>query len=194
MGFTSWVKSIFSSKEKEIENEDSFPISKIETPSKVIETRLKPIKIPTIVDIGERLGLISREIGDLRDDMVTKTWFKLEYEDSSPEIVNKLNHLEEALSLLKNDILRLNKNLSKFTKTPYIKKEEVELSDKPILNTQVRILNFIEQMGPVRYKDLRGRLNITDPTLSKYLKILCKTNKIERKKSGKAVYYELKTL
>ena len=53
------------------------------------------------------------------------------------------------------------------------------------------VVEILKKGGRVRFKDLSAKLKISDPTLSKYLKILCETNKTKRKKVGKAVYYEL---
>lgn len=191
MKVVSWVKSIFQSKRLNTTSMESIPVLRTETPTKIIETRIKPIKIPTIVDVGGKLGVISREIIELKNDIVTKSWFKTEYEDTGSEVIGRLMRIEDALILLKNNILQFNDNLSKFTKTI----DKIELKKPPsrigVLGIPGQILDLLKEGGQTRYKDLSGQLNISDPTLSKYLKMLCKTNKIKRKKIGKAVYYEL---
>jgi len=191
MGVTSWVKSFFQTEETNEEPIVSIPISKTETSNKIIETRIRPVKIPTIMDIGERLGIIYRELVEIKNDMVSRSWFKLEYEDSGLEIIDKMNRLEESMSLLKDNVTKLNNNLSKITKSSERNISGKTLTNVSILDIPNRILTFLEEGGQLRYKDLRGQLNITDPTLSKYLKMLSKNNKIRRKKIGKAVYYEI---
>jgi len=191
MKIVSWVKSIFQSKRLNTISMEPIPILRTETPTKVIETRIKPIKIPTIVDVGGKLGIISKEIMELKNDIVTKSWFKTEYEDTGSEVIDRLIQIEDSLTLLKNNILQFNNNLSKFTKTI----DKIELRESPlkigVLGIPGQILDLLKERTQARYKDLSGQLNISDPTLSKYLKMLCKTNKIKRKKIGKAVYYEL---
>ncbi len=191
MKIASWIKSIFQSKKSKITSIEPVSILKTETPTKIIETRIKPIKIPTIVDVGEKLGFIFKEIMELKNDIVTRSWFKSEYENTGSEVIDRLIRIEDALILLKNNILQFNNDLSKFTKII----EKIELRQPPdrvgVFGIPNQILDLLKQMGQARYKDLSDQLNISDPTLSKYLKILCKSNKIKRKKIGKAVYYEL---
>jgi len=191
MEIVSWVKSIFKSKRSNVTSMEPITILKRETPTKIIETQIKPIKIPTIVDVGGKLGTISKEIMELKNDIVTKSWFKTEYEDTGSEVIDRLTRIEDTLGLLKNNILQFDDNLSKFTKTI----DKIELRKLParigVFGIPSQILDLLKERDQMRYKDLSGQLNISDPTLSKYLKILCNKNKIKRKKIGKAVYYEL---
>jgi len=191
MKLFSRFKSMFKSEKKlDTATIESIPVFKTETPTKIIETRIKPVKIPTIVDVGEKLGFISREIIELKNEIVTKSWFRSEYEDTGDEVINRLLRIENALVLLQKNIKQLNEDLSKFTK--------YELTEMPyrvdVVGIPNQILEIIKKRGRVRYKDLNKSLSISDPTLSKYLKILTKTNKINRIKFGKAVYYELITV
>lgn len=191
MGLRYWLKSIFKAKEQKDTFIDSVPIFKSETPTKIVETRIKPIKIPTIVDVGERLGLISKEILEMKNDLVTKTWFMGEYEDAGSEVIDKLENIEEKLNLLTQNISQLTHDLSNFTKKINKSEITVPIDHINILSIPDQILHFLEKKGKLRYKDLRSLLKTSDPTLSKYLQNLHKFNKIKRIKAGKAVYYEL---
>jgi len=187
MGVGSWLKSMFKTEKEQI-NDISFkpiPILRMETPEKIIETKIKPVKIPTIMDIGERLGLISHDLTDLKREMVSKSWFKTEYEDSSPEIIDKLEKIESKLNVLQESLVKFNVLTKEITKTPSTK-----LSYPETLNIHDKILDIIQKEKKIRYKDIAARLPVTDPTLCKYLKKLLIMNKITKRRVGKAVYYE----
>jgi len=116
MRLFSWIKSLRTKKETIADNMESIPILRTETPEKIIETRIKPIKIPTIVDISGRLGEISRHLMELRDETVTKYWFKSEYEDTGSEVINRLVNIEKSLSTIHHTLTKISTGLSNFTK------------------------------------------------------------------------------
>jgi len=190
MGLISWFKSLRSKKETNSGNIQSIPILRTETPEKIIETRIKPIKIPTIMDLGQHLGLISRHLSDLKDQSVTKTWFTSEYEDTGEQIILRLSKIEKSLSIVHNSLTQISKNLSDFTKGTAHVKLSKGLPHRPS-KTSDQILELLKNRKKMRYKELFSELSVSDPTLSKHLKNLCNTDEIKRKRTGRAVYYEL---
>ena len=177
MTVRSWLGKLLKREPQTI-----YPLSiyKVETPDKIIETKIQPVKIPTIVDLGERLGSLSRDLSYLRNEVVTKTWFTNEFEDATPRIIGLLNEMNENLRTL----------LSKFTKdTTATQLTDVEHFSTS-LNTPDFILKIIKSNKKVRYKDIKKQVPVSDPTLSKYLRILVHGKKIRRIKVAKAVFYE----
>jgi len=180
MSINTWLRSIFGAKKKEhtTKTVEPIPILRTETPEKIIETKIRPFRVPTIMDIGERLAIISRDLSYLKNEMVSRSWFKSEYQGTDTEIIEKLTTIESKLNTLIN-------TLSNFTKPGLIK------FNLPIkLSVSDRILKIIKEKKKIRYKDIRVIMNVTDPTLCKYLKMLLKSKKIKKTKEGKAVYYE----
>jgi Fic family protein len=193
MSVGSWFKALFKGEKKERPQIKPIPVFKIETPEKIVETKIQPVKIPTIVDIGERLGRICRDLSILKEEMVSKSWFKFEYEDTGELVLNKLDKVNTKMDMLiesfsgfNNEFKTLLKKLSNFTKNTV----KPELS-KVILNTPDQVYNIIKREGKIRYKEIARMVSVTDPTLSKYLKKLVAAKKIKRTKIGKAVYYEV---
>lgn len=179
MSISTWFKSVFGSKKKQpiVKNMEPIPILRTETPEKIIETKIKPVKIPTIMDIGERLALIYRDLTHLKNEMVSKSWFKSEYKDTGSVIIERLSSIESKLNILIN-------TLSNFTKqTTKIDYPQIKLSISD------RLLEIIAEKKKIRYKDIAASMNVTDPTLCKYLKVLLKSKKIKKIREGKAVYY-----
>ena len=171
MGISSWLKTIFSSKKDQFNDKiEPIPILRTETSEKIIETKIQPVRIPTIVDIGERLAFISHDLNHLKNEIVSKSWFKFEYIDKNTEIIEKLSIIENKLNSLINTLSDFNSiirsDINKIT-SPY--KE---------LTIHQRIFNIIKERNKIRYKDIRNSTNITDPTLSKYLKITGDKNEI----------------
>ena len=187
MGVGSWLKSMFKTEKRQINDTsiEPIPILRMETPEKIVETKIKPVKIPTIMDIGERLGLISHDLTDLKREMVSKSWFKTEYEDSSPEIIDKLEKIESKLSVIQESLVKPTVLTKAITKPSIVK-----LSYPETLNIQDKILDMIQKEKKIRYKDIATELPVSDPTLCKYLKKLLTMNRITKRRVGKAVYYE----
>ena len=186
MGVSTWFKSIFGSKKNQhrVKTMEPIPILRTETPEKIIETKIKPVKIPTIMDIGERLALIYRDLGHLKNEMVSRSWFKSEYEDTGTAIIEKLSTIESKLNILINSLSNFTKQITKtdLTKIDY---SQIKLSISD------RLVKIIKEKKKIRYKNIATIMNVTDPTLCKYLKILLKSKKIKKIKEGKAVYYTL---
>jgi DNA-binding transcriptional ArsR family regulator len=181
MGLSSWLRDKFK-KETPLQ---TLQISKIETPEKIVETKITPIRVPTVVYIGGRLALISRDLSELKQEMVSKSWFRTEYEDAGTGILEKLKEIDSKIESL-NSLLKELSNVTKCIKPDLIKEPFYEET----FNTKGKILEIIINSNKIRFKDLSNRLNISDPTLSKYLKILLSSNKIKRTRIGKAVFYE----
>jgi hypothetical protein len=191
MGVGSWLKNIIVGKKEISEKSETSDIqlTRLETPEKILETRLRPIKIPTEVEIGERLGFILRDLSDLKQEMITKSWLKTEYEDASPQIIDKLGKIEskfEELNVLLNNLSNI---LSNFK--GYVKPELSKPTPIKHLDINEKIIEIIQKSQKIRYRDIANELNVTDPTITKHLKFLLVSNKIRKTKTGKTVFYEL---
>jgi len=191
MGLGSWLSNILV-KKKEISEKSEvleIPLNRLETSDKILETRIRPVKLPSTIEIGERLGFILRDLSNLKEEMISKSWFKDEYEDVSPEIIEKLGKVEsrlEQLNGLLNNLSNVLSNLQLYAKpelSKTITTEQLDINEK--------ILDIIKKSQRIRYKDIAKELNVTDPTITKHLKLLLTSNKIRKTKVGKAVFYEL---
>ena len=192
MSILSKLKSIFKSEKERREArkiESDIPIYRKETPEKILETKIRPIRVPTILDIGERLGIISSDLADIRQSMVTKLWLRTEY-DEGKEIINKLETIDQKLDNLQNFIIKSTRDLFHT-----IKKKPKELTNSKeetqLLPHTEKILDIISQKGKISYGELKNLADMSDPTLSKYLKQLLEDNKIEKEKDGRFTYYSL---
>ena len=191
MGIKSLFSKILGSKSDQIE-----PISvyRVETPDKIVETKIQPVKLPTVFDISERLVNLSNDIYLLKNEMVSRSWFKNEFQDISPSITDKLDKIHETLLSLQdafnNFTNAFSSKLSNFTKDgETISFADINHFNAPLSTSEV-IHEIIKKNKKIRYKDIIKHVPISDPTLSKYLKILTTKNKIRRIKIGKAVFYE----
>ena len=190
MGIISRLKTMFTTrKENYIDTSfEDIPIFKSETPEKIVETRIKPVKIPTILDLGEKLSSIFNNLSLLKEEIVTKSWFSSQYEDTSYEILNCLDNVNKRLHDIQN-LLKNNNNLSK-NLSDVLTKFQSPLYHKKLSPSEM-IIYVLKNNKKLRYKDIVGMVPFSDPTISKHIKILLKNNKISRSKLGKAVYYEL---
>lgn len=192
MGLGSFLKSMFIEEKTNGKYDFTEPISvlKTETPTKIFETRIKPVKVPNIIDVGERLGLINRDVSEIKNEMVSKTWFKSEYEDKDEEMTDKLENISSKISILEEKIAELN-DLTKLLSNNLSNNLAIQPREKSLIESKIsdKILNLIEKEKKIRYKDIINNLGVSDPTLCKYLSSLLDSNKIKRIKDGKAVFY-----
>lgn len=195
MGLTSKLKSVLR-KEKEIaetdldgtKDEPTIPLYKLESPDRVVETRIKPVKMPSIVDVGGKLGIMSRDLEEIKRDMVSKSWLRAEYDDSS-EIIERLERIEEEINNLNNLTKGLNDHLSDDLKLSKIKLNDRILKKPRPINIPNKLFEIISKKKKLTYSEIKNEIKISDPTLSKYLKKLINENKIKREKIGRHVYY-----
>jgi hypothetical protein len=191
MGFKTWFTKILK---KDTQQIAPIPIYRLETPDKIVETKIQPVKVPTIFDVSERLVNLSQDISFLKNDIVTRSWFKTEFEDVSPSMVDKLDEISNELKSLQNNFINFTKlissRLSNFTKDITIPNFTDINHFSAHLNTAEVIYKVIKSHKKTRYKDIIKHVPVSDPTLSKYLKILVHDKKIRRVKVGKAVFYE----
>jgi len=179
MGIQTWLNKVLKRETGQI---DQIPIYRLETPDKIVETKIQPVKIPTIFDVSERLANLSR------------SWFKTEFEDISPSLDEKLDEINNNLRSLQEGISNftnlLSSRLSNFTKDIAMPNFTDISHFSAHLNTADVIHKVIKSHKKTRYRDIIKRVPVSDPTLSKYLKILVHNKKIRRIKVGKAVFYE----
>ena len=190
MGIKTWLNKVLK---KDTQQIAPIPVYRLETPDKILETKIQPIKLPTTFDISERLVNLSRDISHLKDEMVSKSWFKTEFEDASPSVVDKLDGISNELKSLQSNFTKFTKllssELSNFSKTTILPVTDVNHFGMS-LNTSEIIYKIIKRNKKIRYKGIIKQVPVSDPTLSKYLKILISKKKIRRTKIGKAVFYE----
>ena len=177
MGIFSWLKH---NKKKESRNFDdiSIPIYRKETENKILETKIRPVKIPTIVDLGQKLGIILKELQEIKENMVSKDWLRSEYNDTS-EITTKLDSILQNinnLNFLRQDLRGLRSSVDSVN----LKKEERNI-----------ILDLLSQEGKLNYSQLKNKTGLSDPTLTKQLKELTSQGKISRERQGKSVFYSI---
>ena len=194
MRFGSWLSNLLVKKKEVTEKSETsvtsdLSFSRLETPEKIIETRVKPVRIPTTVEIGERLGFILRDLSNLKEEMISKSWLKNEYEDTSPLIIDKLSKVESRLEELNGLLNNLSNMLSNLK--VYGKQELSKTITTKQLDINEKMLDIIKKSQRIRYRDIAKELNVTDPTIAKHLKLLLNSNKIRKTKVGKAVFYEL---
>lgn len=190
MGIKAWLNKVLN---KDTHQIAQIPIYRLETPDKIVETRIQPVKVPSIFDVSERLVNLSRDISNLKNEMVSRSWFKNEFEDVSPSLIKKLDEINNNMLSLKqsftNFINLSSPRLSNFTKDTTLQFTDVNHFNMH-LNTPEIIHKIIKTHTKIRYKDIIKQVPVSDPTLSKYLKILVSDKKIRRIKIGKAVFYE----
>ena len=106
------------------------------------------------------------------------SWFKNEFQDVSPSILDKLDEINENLNSLRNNITNftnlLSSRLSNFTKDTSLPNFTDINHFSAHLNTAEVIYKVIKSHKKTRYKDIIKHVPVSDPTLSKYLKILVK--------------------
>jgi len=191
MGIQTWLNKVLKRETGQI---NQIPIYRLETPDKIVETKIQPVKIPTIFDVSERLANLSRDISILKNEMVSRSWFKTEFEDISPSLDEKLDEINNNLRSLQEGISNftnlLSSRLSNFTKDIAMPNFTDISHFSAHLNTADVIHKVIKSHKKTRYRDIIKRVPVSDPTLSKYLKILVHNKKIRRIKVGKAVFYE----
>jgi DNA-binding transcriptional ArsR family regulator len=191
MGLGSWLSNLLV-KKKEISEKSEvleIPLNRLETPEKILETRLRPVKLPSTIEIGERLGFILRDLSNLKEEMISKSWFKTEYEDTSPLIIDKLSKVESRLEEFNGLLNNLSNILSNLK--VYGKPELSKITPTEHLDINEKILDIIKKSQKIRYRDIAKELNVTDPTITKHLKSLLNSNKIRKTKIGKATFYEV---
>jgi len=191
MSIKTWLKNVLKKDARQI---SPIPVYRLETPDKIVETKIQPIKLPTTFDISERLVNLSRDISDLKNEMVSRSWFKTEFEDLSPSVVDKLDEISNDLKSLQDNFTNFTKllssRLSNFSKDITIPNFTDINHFSAHLNTAEVIYRVIKSHKKTRYKDIIKQVPVSDPTLSKYLKILVHDKKVRRVKIGKAVFYE----
>jgi len=188
MGILSRLKLLLGHEKERVKEKKSsgeITVYRKETPEKILEAKIKPIKIPTIVDIGEKLGMISSALVNIKHEMVTKAWLRAEY-DEGKEIIKKLEIIDKKLDDLRDLITIPYYPEQKVNERATLEKTvETSLTDK--------ILDVISEKGKITYGELRKSIDISDPTLSKYLKRLLKEGKIRKEKQGRFIYYSVLT-
>jgi len=170
MGFLSWFKQKKEKESQELQD-ISMPIYRKETEDKIMETRIRPVKIPTILDLGEKLGLILEELQKIKINMVSKDWLISEYDDTS-EMTNKLDTILQDI----NNLNFLTKDLRGLSS----KTEETNI-----------IFDLLSQEGKLNYSHIKNKTGLSDPTLTKQLKQLTTQGKISRERQGKSVFYSI---
>lgn len=167
MGIFNWFrhKQYIHQKEDISQNlhDISIPIYRTESKDKILETRIRPVKIPTIVDIGEKLGLILKELQEIKFEMVSKSWLNSEYNDT--------NDISKKIDIILQEI------------------QSINYYDKNIIKKADDIIELLASGNKMTYSEIKEKIGITDPTLSRQLKTLVDNNTIKRERKGRSVFY-----
>lgn len=177
MGIFDWFKDE-KPKEKEINSSQkletvSIPIYKAENKDKIMETHIRPVKIPTIVDIGEKLGRILKELEEIKIEMVSKSWLNSQYNDTN-DISQKIDTI-----------------LKKLESPKKIEKDVVKELSVDITKKRDNIIQLLSKKNKLTYSQIKNEIGVSDPTLSRRLKSLVKRNLIKREKKGRSVFYSI---
>lgn len=172
-----------------LKKKDTTVYEKPQDTQKTIETNIRPVKIPTLLDLGGKLQMIFNDVEHIKQEMVSKAWFRAEY-DEGEEIIKKLEVIEQKL----NDLQKITPQLNDLSnKLSYLPKEHRitinRIKETEISNQAKKLLDTVTQKKKVNYTELKNFVGMSDPTISKYLKQLLKQNKIEKEKVGRFAYY-----
>ena len=175
------------------------------------ETRTFPeLKQPVLEKDSFQLGLaagytgksikeIERSLSRIEAQMVTKDWFKTEFEDQTPKIIETLENIKKAVEnhdlSVQNRFKAIQSSLDRLhnlaIKTPEPIKTEILKEIKtikaqiPLSDRMKELISVVKSVGELSYKDLATRLGITVPALRGLLSnTLKRTDEIERFKRG----------
>jgi len=173
MGILSWLrqKKETEPKQKSQKLEDfSIPIFRTEDDKRILETRIKPVKIPTIVDIGEKLGLILKQLEEIKTEMVSKSWLNTQYDDTSV--------MSQKIDMILKKIQPVNFEIT----------DEILHKEK---NDADEIIRLLSQQDKLTYSKIKEKTGLSDPVLSHRLKKLVNKNKLNRQRKGRSVFYSV---
>ena len=135
----------------------------------------------------------------LRYEGVTKSWFRQEFENDTPEIQRKLDLILEKLDSLERRIGKTDKEKVEIkleaSKEPekefVVIREPEKIKYQYVLTaTDVEILEALKN-GPMNFSELLKKVSISKQTLSTHLKDLIRLGKVRKERKGKLVFYSV---
>jgi hypothetical protein len=148
---------------------------------------------------GKSIKEIERSLGRIESQMVTKDWFKNEFEDHTPELVDNIdtvkNLLEKHDSEVQNRFKAIQSALERAktvaTAAPapiredLLREIETIRNQIPLSGKMKELVSVVKAMRQMSYGDLATRLGITTSALRGLLSNTMKrTNEIERYRQG----------
>jgi hypothetical protein len=148
---------------------------------------------------GKSIKEIEHSLARVEGQMVTKDWFKTEFEDQTPKLVENLENIREILE--KHDLSTqkrfksIQSSLEKMQglavkapepiKTDILKEIKTIKSQIPLSSKMEELVSVVKSLGELSYKDLATRLGITTSALRGLLSNTMKrTDEIERFRRG----------
>ena len=136
----------------------------------------------------------------LRYESVSRSWFKEEFKDETPELLEKLNIISKRLERIET-ILKENK-ISREQKSSVIEEKPVKefavireperIKYEYVLTPiDMEIVGILSRNKSLNFTELARKVSISRQTLSSHLKELIRIGKIDKKRKGKFIYYFL---
>jgi inorganic triphosphatase YgiF len=148
---------------------------------------------------GKSIKEIEHSLARMEGQMVTKDWFKTEFEDQTPKLVENLENIREILekhdSSVQNRFKAIQSSLDKMkglasrvpepVKTDILKEIKTIKNQIPLSSKMKELVSVVKSVGELSYKDLATRLGITTSALRGLLSNTMKrTDEIERFRRG----------
>ncbi|HDJ96578.1 MAG TPA: ArsR family transcriptional regulator [Candidatus Aenigmarchaeota archaeon] len=133
----------------------------------------------------------------LRYEGVSRSWFKEEFQDESPEILKKIDEVLKKLEKIESslekkvEVVTPPKPVKEPSKEFVVVREPEKIKYEYILTpVDIEILKVLKK-GPLSFTQLLEKVRISRQTLSNHLKELCRVGKIDSKRKGKFKFYYL---
>jgi DNA-binding transcriptional ArsR family regulator len=190
MGIFSKLSQLFRKREK-IEKERS-------------EVRTTPFSDSQLIFAGaglEQIREIKTKVDNIDDwlryEGVTRSWFKEEFKDETPELLKKLDVISKKLEKIENTleqskILEERKPLKEepLKEFAVIREPERIKYEYVLTPVDMEIIGVLSRAKkPLNFTELMEKVSISRQTLSNHLKELIRIGKIDKKREGKFIYY-----
>jgi hypothetical protein len=157
---------------------------------------------------GKSIKEIERSLSRIETQMVTKDWFKTEFEDHTPELVSNIDAIRSLLEKHDSEVqnrfeaiqsaLERTQNIASRAPEPIreglLKEIEAIRSHIPLSGKMKELVSVVKVMGQLSYEDLATRLGITTSALRGLLSNTMKrTNEIERFREGSKGWVKYKS-
>lgn len=150
---------------------------------------------------GKSIKEVERSLSRIERQMVTKDWFKTEFDDQTPELIENLENIRKAVERhdvsVQNRFKSIQSVLDRLQrvavkapepiKTDILREIETMRSQIPLSTKMKELVSVVRSVGELSYKDMATRLSITTSALRGLLSNTMKrTNEIERfRRDGK---------
>lgn len=190
---------------EEKEEIDAFTLQRIEGPRGIHETLVRPMKLPSMVEIGQSLGEIRSRLEDthnwLQTQTPTKEWLQnkshLGKEGESSDLINEFRSVKHSLDRLVVEMSAVREVIrGKNPRSPaWVRKAEEELRSQigkfESIGTDTIILNAISEAGKACFSEIVRITGLSKQAASEHLKKLTAEGRLERTRRGKNVFYKI---